>query len=544
MEVLKVHPDDDMMVAMAAQPAGRVVRDEGIALTLPQAVAPKQKFVVRSAEAGERLRMYGATVGVAGRALRSGELLTSENLTHAADPVTLRSASPAWRPPDVSRWAGATFEGYPRPDGRVGLANEWVFIPLVFCENHNLLSIRDALLDELGYRGRSAAHQQTRRLVDAYRAGADVREISLDPPVEADTAERVFPNVDGIRFLTHTGGCGGTREDAANLCRLLAGYIDHPNVAGATILSLGCQHAQIEHIEAELDKRSTRDKPVLIFDQQRTGRGSTLIAEAIRQTFAGLIEADRHRRTPAPLDRLTIGVKCGGSDGFSGITANPAIGEAADRLVAMGGSVLLGEFPELFGAEQFLIDRCEDPDAAHRFWAFMKEDHERAVAVGSGFDQNPSPGNIADGLITDAMKSAGAVRKGGTSPVTDVLDYGERVRRRGLSLLRSPGNDVESTTAMAGSGAHLILFSTGLGTPTGNPVARTLKIATNTGLTHRMPDIIDLDAGAIARGEATPGDVGERLLELIVETASGRYTPCSVRQGQDDFIPWKRGVSL
>jgi altronate hydrolase len=325
----------------------------------------------------------------------------------------------------------------------------------------------------------------------------------------------------------------------------LAGYINHPNVAGATVLSLGCQNAQVELLEEELAKRAPSfAKPLLVFEQQKAESERDMLNRAVTETFKGMAEANKLRRSPAPLSKLVLGVECGGSDGFSGISANPTIGRCSDLLVALGGSVILSEFPELCGVEQNLCDRSVDSATADRFVSLMKTYNARAEAHGSGFKDNPSPGNIRDGLITDAIKSAGAAKKGGSSPVVEVLDYTEPATKPGLTLLCTPGNDVESTTAMAGSGANLLLFSTGLGTPTGNAVAPTLKLSTSTELAERLPDIIDFDTGAIVRGEATIEELGERLLELVIETASGRFTPAATRLGQDDFLPWKRGVSL
>jgi altronate hydrolase len=220
------------------------------------------------------------------------------------------------------------------------------------------------------------------------------------------------------------------------------------------------------------------------------------------------------------------------------------VGYAADLITALGGKVVLSEFPELCGVEQELINRCVDEETADRFVTLMRDYAARAEAVGSGFDMNPSPGNIRDGLITDAIKSAGAAKKGGTSPVTDVLGYGQYVRRSGLTLLCTPGNDVESTTAMAGSGCTIQLFTTGLGTPTGNPVSPVVKIASNTSLATRLPDIIDLDAGPVISGEKTIEELGEEMLEYIIGLASGAYDTKAMELGQDDFIFWKRGVSL
>ncbi|MCG8389990.1 MAG: UxaA family hydrolase, partial [Cytophagales bacterium] len=209
-----------------------------------------------------------------------------------------------------------------------------------------------------------------------------------------------------------------------------------------------------------------------------------------------------------------------------------------------GGSVILSEFPELNGVEQELTDRCVDKTIAEKFATLMRTYHDRAIESGSGFDANPSPGNIKDGLITDAMKSAGAAKKGGTSPIVDVLDYTEQIKKPGLNLLCTPGNDVESTTGLAGSGALLTLFTTGLGTPTGNPISPVIKVSSNNKLAERMNDIIDINAGTIITGEDTIPTKGEEILEYVIEVASGRVAPHSVRLAQDDFIPWKRGISL
>jgi altronate hydrolase len=268
------------------------------------------------------------------------------------------------------------------------------------------------------------------------------------------------------------------------------------------------------------------------------------LALAIKQTFAGLMEANQLERKPAPLSQITIGLECGGSDGFSGISANPAIGYTSDLLVALGGKVILAEFPELCGVEQNISDRCVTIEEANRFSHLMRTYNKRAVDVGSGFDMNPSPGNIKDGLITDAIKSAGAAKKGGTSPVVAILDYPEKVTKPGLNLLCTPGNDVESTTAEVGSGANVVLFTTGLGTPTGNPIVPVVKISSNTTLFNKMSDIMDINTGTVIDGEETIYQAGERILDYVIKVASGEIEVSAVKHGQDDFIPWKRGVSL
>jgi len=414
---------------------------------------------------------------------------------------------------------------------------------MVFCENRNLDIIKDALQKELGYAQSDKYHKFTRQLLEAYGRGKGVDDIDLS--TSSVKENHFFKNVDGIKFLNHTGGCGGTRDDAATLSSLLAAYADHPNVGGVTVLSLGCQNLQVEYFLKDLKKRNPSfDKPMYVFEQQKSQSEEQLISEAIRKTFLGLTEINKIEREPAPLSALTIGVKCGGSDGFSGISANPSVGYASDLLVALGAKVLLAEFPELCGAEQELIDRCLTKDIADKFINLMESYNDLAKKVGSGFHMNPSPGNIKDGLITDAIKSTGAARKGGTSPVTDVLDYTEPAVKPGLNLVCTPGNDVEATTGKAASGATLILFTTGLGTPTGNPIASTVKIATNSNLAKRMKDIIDIDTGDVISGKKTIQQMGEEILEYTIKVASGEVIPKAVILGQDDFIPWKRGVSL
>jgi len=547
-QVLLVHPDDDMLVALQDHAAGQLVEHNGHRLTLPMEVPAKQKLALRAFDEGQSLRMYGITVGKALKPIAPGELLTTQNLEHATDEIQQSPVGRTWQGLDVSAWRDRTFEGYRRGDGKVGTANCWIVVPMVFCENRNLQVMKDALLEELGYERDRSYQSQTRRLIEQYRTGAAIEQIleaTFEAPQAQSPASRVFPNVDGVRFLTHVLGCGGTYQDANELCGLLAGYINHPNVAGATVMSLGCQKSQVADLQDELHRRNPEfDKPLYIFEQQKMASEQSLLTEAIKHTFAGLVAANECTREPAPISELCIGVECGGSDGFSGLSANPAIGHCSDLTIGSGGSVILSEFPELAGCEQDIVERCVDQDTAGRFIRIMDDYSKLAVAVGSGFESNPGPGNIRDGLITDAIKSAGAARKGGTSPVVDVFDYPGFVRRRGLNLMCTPGGDVESTTAMAGAGANIILFSTGLGTPTGNVVCPVIKISSNSDLAMRLADMIDLDAGGIITGKDTIEQIGEQILDLVIETASGRYATRAQRLGQEDFIPWKRGISL
>ncbi|MBB5038024.1 UxaA family hydrolase [Prosthecobacter dejongeii] len=544
--LLRVHPADDLIVALHDLPAGKTAVLEGQPWTLKEPIQAKHKFAARDFVAGDLATMYGVTVGRATQNISAGALVHTHNLKHEAAAFSGKKQHMAWSAPDVSRWKNRTFQGYKRHHGPAGTANHWLVIPLVFCENRNLAFMREALTRALGYAQSSPYERYAQRLADGYRNGQDLTSLaSLELDALASPLP-LFPNVSGIKFLEHGLGCGGTRQDAIALCNLLAGYIASPNVAGATILSLGCQHAQVSLLQESLSTLYPHyNKPLHIFEQQKSNSERDMMARAIRTTFEGVALANEQSREPCPLSDLIVGVECGGSDGFSGISANPAIGHTADLLAALGGAPVLSEFPELCGVEQSLCDRCVTPELADRFVHLMRTYEGAAQACGSGFDANPSPGNIRDGLITDAIKSAGAAKKGGTSSVVDVLDYGEPIRKHGgLTLYCTPGNDVESTTALAGAGCNLMLFSTGLGTPTGNPICPTLKISTNSTLMKRMSDILDFDTGAIISGEQSVEQMGESLLELCIATASGTYIPKAVALGQDDFLPWKRGVSL
>lgn len=543
---LRINPGDNVAVALRDIKRGESVSENGTTVALATDIPAKHKFAMRDLNVGEEVIMYGVLVGKAVEKIPAGGPITTQNVKHSAAEYAGVTKKQSWSPPDVSAFKGKTFLGYHRDDGQVGTANYWIVVPLVFCENRNVDTIRQAFDEALGFKRRSIYKEYVSTLAQHYREGKSDKIQGVRPAAEADaTAARLFKNLDGIKFLTHSGGCGGTRDDAEALCALIAGYIHNPNVAGATVLSLGCQHAQADILRDKIKKLNPKfSKPLLIFEQQSEGLEENLLINAIRETFVALTEVEKQQRKVAPLSKLCVGLECGGSDGFSGISANPSVGCASDLIAALGGATILSEFPELCGVEQELINRCEDEKTAPRFIALMRAYSRAAEAVGSGFDMNPSPGNIKDGLITDAMKSAGAAKKGGTSPVTGVLDYGEYVTRPGLNLLCTPGNDVESTTAMAGAGANIILFTTGLGTPTGNPIAPTIKISSNSRLAQRMPDIIDIDTGPVIEGTKTIEDMGRTILDFIIEVASGRVTPKAVGLGQDDFIPWKRGVSL
>ncbi|MGC6430028.1 MAG: UxaA family hydrolase [Jejuia sp.] len=545
---VQIDPKDNVIVAITPLKEGLVVEVAGKEIVLKEKIKQKHKFTLQDFEVGDEIYMYGVLIGKATQPIPEGCAITTENVKHASAEFQETKETYTWTAPDISNFEGRTFNGYYREDGKVGTANYWLVIPLTFCENRNVDVLEGALSEKLGYETKKDFAVDTDALIQQYKSGASNDDILNTPIIttkEEMSKNRVFPNVDGIKFLKHDGGCGGIRQDSEVLCKLLAGYISNPNVAGATVFSLGCQNAQISMLQDAIDAIAPNNtKPVHYLEQQRSSSERSLIEEAVKHTFLGLVEANKLTRKPAPLSKLVLGLECGGSDGFSGISANPALGYASDLLVALGGSPVLSEFPELNGVEQELINRCVTDVDSKKFYNLMRSYSAAAVAVGSGFENNPSPGNIKDGLITDAMKSAGAAKKGGTSPVVEVLDYTEQVTKPGLNLLCTPGNDVESTTGLVGSGCNVVVFTTGLGTPTGNPVAPVLKMSSNTNLFERMNDIIDINAGTVISGEDTIASMGEKILDHIIRVASGETPSKAVLHGNNDFIPWKRGVSL
>ena len=535
-KLIKVNPSDNVAVALVNLVAGEVINFEGQDITIVSDVKMKHKIAMHTFEVGERIIMYGVLVGKASARIEKGGLLSTENVKHESDKVTGKTETIGWNSPNIDKWKDRTWQGYHREDGQVGTENVWLFFPLVFCENRNIEILKDIFEKELMKPKENDYQLLLRSLVKTETGGAGNEAASNDA--------NLFNNIE-VKFITHQGGCGGIRQDSHSLAKLLAGYVNNPNVAGATVLSLGCQNLQIQIFKDALDAINPNSKkPVLIYDQQQIGTIESMLSSVVKDTFEAIKKANEIKREPAPLSKLRIGLECGGSDGFSGISANPTLGVLSDHLVALGGTTILSEFPELCGVEQELVNRCIDDKDGKRFLDLMQWYEKTVVDAGSGFDMNPSPGNIKDGLITDAMKSAGAAKKGGTSPITGVYDYGEYINQPGFTLLCTPGNDVECTTAMVGSGANMVLFTTGLGTPTGNPIAPVVKISSNTELARKMSDIIDIDTGGIITGEKSIDEMADEMLDFIIDVASGTIKTKAAILNQNDFIPWKRGVSL
>ncbi|MFC7347006.1 UxaA family hydrolase [Chryseobacterium zhengzhouense] len=535
-KVLKVNPKDNVIVALLDLPAGESVHLDGTDYTVVKDIKAKHKFAAVDFEDGDHIIMYGVIVGKANQSIKKGEVITTENVKHQSAKVEGKTETLGWTPPNVDKWKDRTFNGYHREDGQVGTENVWLFFPLVFCENKNIETLKDIFEKELLHDKASKHQLLLRSLLNG--GATDV----VEEEKEEDT--RIFKNID-VRFITHQGGCGGIRQDAEALGRLFAGYVNNPNVAGATVLSLGCQNLQVQIFMDALHALAPNNKkPIVVYEQQKSGTIDEMLTGVIKDSYEGIKQANNIERKPAPITKLNIGLECGGSDGFSGISANPVLGEVSDIMAAVGGTTMLAEFPELCGVEQELVNRCINDEDGVKFLQLMKDFEKSVVAAGSGFDMNPSPGNIKDGLITDAMKSAGAAKKGGAAPIVEVLDFTEYATKPGLNLLCTPGNDAECTTALVGSGATVVLFTTGLGTPMGNPISPVVKISSNTVLAEKMPDIIDFNAGTVISGDKTIPEAADELLEYIIKVASGEVKTKADLLNQNDFIPWRRGVSL
>ncbi|KAF2511418.1 altronate dehydratase [Flavobacterium zhairuonense] len=534
-KLIKVNPADNVIVALTDLVQNEQIMFEGATVSPTTDVKAKHKITEKDFAIGDDIIMYGVLVGKAAKPIKKGEVITTENVKHQSEKVFGKNGNLGWTPPNVDRWKDKTFNGYHRTDGQVGTKNVWLFFPLVFCENKNIEKLKDIFENELMPKKEVSYKNLLRSLIE---------EKSVEEVAERNRNENLLDNIE-VKFINHQGGCGGIRQDSELLAKLLAGYVNNPNVAGATVLSLGCQNLQVDIFKKALKEISPNsDKEILIYEQQQIGTTDQMFQMVIKDSYEAIKRANKIERKPAPLSKLSIGLECGGSDGFSGISANPALGVVSDIFAALGGKTILAEFPELCGVEQELMNRCVDEEKADKFLTLMKAFEKSVVDAGSGFDMNPSPGNIKDGLITDAMKSAGAAKKGGTSPVVDVLDYGEYISKPGLNLLNTPGNDAECTTGLVGSGATVVLFTTGLGNPMGNPIAPVVKISSNTALINRMSDIIDVNAGTVITGEKTITEVGAEIVDYIIELASGNVETKADQLKQDVFIPWKRGVSL
>jgi altronate hydrolase len=490
---LQIHPLDNVAVALAALPAGGA---DGVAVTLP--IPAGHKVALRDIPAGSAVIKYGYSIGIATRDIAAGEHVHTHNVRS-----NLRGdlSGITFAQPDTNRpiAASRTFNGYRRADGRAATRNEIWIINTVGCVN------------------------RASELI----AAAASKGIGAASPV------------DGIHAFPHPFGCSQLGDDLRHTQKVLAGLINHPNAGGVLVLGLGCENNQMRLL---LDRvGQVAPGRVKYFNAQEVADEVEAGVEAVRD----LVEyASQFRREPIEISNLVVGMKCGGSDGLSGITANPLVGRVADSVTAEGSAVLLSEVPEMFGAEQVLLDRAADEAAFHGFIRLVNDFRGYFRKHNEPIDENPSPGNIDGGITTLAEKSLGCVQKGGRAPVRQVLGYGEPVTPGlgGLALVNAPGNDGVSSTAMTVAGAQLLLFTTGRGTPMGFPVP-TVKISTNSDLATRKPQWIDFDAGPVATGAADPESLADQLLDYVIDVAGGTRTK-NERNGYREIAIWKDGVTL
>lgn len=491
----RVSPADDVAVALEDVGSGDLVSIEGVSLAARSAVPRGHKIALRAVEAGRTVHKFGFPIGIATADIQPGDHVHTINLATALETARTYAPPEEWAPrPTPAPGGPAAFEGYRRPDGRVGTRNEIWILCTVGC------------------------------VANTARRVAEV------------AGRRHAGRIDGVHAFPHPFGCSQLGEDLDGTRSLLAALAGHPNAGGVLILGLGCESNQLEDLLAAIPGRDPAR--VRAFATQDVEDEMEAALSAIDDLVA-LAAADR--REPCSLSDLVLGVKCGGSDGFSGLSANPLVGRIADRVSEAGGTPVLTEIPEIFGAEHLLLDRSTDQACFERLGELVNDFKAYFVGHGEPVSENPSPGNIEGGITTLEEKSLGAVQKAGHAPVTGVLRYGERVTRPGLAVLEAPGNDAVSSTALVAAGATVLLFTTGRGTPLGFP-APTLKIASNSALAERKPGWIDFDAGVVLAGEAMEA-AADRLMSLVLATASGSLTRAE-RNGEREIAIWKRGVTL
>lgn len=495
--IIVLHPADSVAVARLPLEPGQTILAAGREIRVRQPVPAGHKIAIRPAAPSENLLRYGQVIGRASAAIEPGDhvhlhnVLFDEGAREYRFPAEECALPPA--PADIP-----SFLGYPRPDGRAGTRNYIVVAAASNCASH---------VAEL-----VAEHFRSRPLPES---------------------------VDGVAAFPHAEGCGHSiGPDTEQLHRVLRGVIDHPNVAGAVILGLGCEINQIDRYLAELPRELLDG-----FTLQETGGTPATVEAGISAVERHIERAAAMRRVELPASKIVLGLNCGGSDSFSGITANPALGVCSDLLASIRATAVLAETPEIFGAEHLLVERAASRAVAEKLLEMVASYKEYLSRFGGSFDDNPSPGNKEGGLTTILEKSLGAVAKGGTLPLMEVAGYGERVRGPGLVFMNTPGYDPVSLTGLAAGGVNVICFTTGRGSAIGFPTIPVIKIATNSAMFRRMTANMDLDAGPIAEGAATVEQIGRRIFDLVLETASGRRT-ASERHGHREFVPWRIGPVL
>ncbi len=503
MTVLRLRPDDPVAVALADLKAG--TRPDGLDFTLVDDVPRGHKAALADVAQGVPVHKYGQVIGYASRPIRRGEHVHTHNVrfddvyadfTYAPQPTV----APA---PEAAH----TFDGIVRPDGRVATRNYIGILTSVNCS-------------------------------------ATVAKLIADR-VRSSGLLAQYPGIDGVVAITHGSGCGigGDGEGLALLQRTIGGYARHPNFGALLVVGLGCEMNQLHELTGGF--HVPESTPVHSMNIQDAG-GTLAATNAGVATIAGLLPSvGAVSRTPVPASHLVLGLKCGGSDGYSGITANPALGVAADLLIAQGGTAILGETPEIYGAEQLLAARAVSAEVADRLLARIDWWRQYVARYGGSLDNNPSPGNKAGGITTILEKSLGAIAKSGSSPLTEVVGYAEPVTARGLVFMDTPGYDPVSVTGAVAGGANVVCFTTGRGSAYGCKPVPSIKLATNSDVFGRMRDDMDINCGEIVDNGVTVQDMGRRIFDLVLQTASGRLTSSEVLgYGQEEFAPWQLGAVM
>src|SRR5664279_2671308 len=504
--VIRIHPNDDVVIARRQLVGGTRVTSEGI--TVAGLVPPGHKVATRAIAAGAPVRRYDQIIGSAKQAIAAGQHVHTNNLEFSSFARDYAAASGAQPTAYVAE--PATFAGIVRADGRVATRNYVGILTSVNC-----------------------SATVARAIADHFRRDTNPRAL-----------ER-FPNVDGVVALTHGAGCATASdgEPLQVLRRTLGGYARHPNFASVLVVGLGCETNQIAGL---VEQESLKTGALLhAFNIQETGGTKKTVAHGIELVGWLLEEANRVRRTPVPASRITVGLQCGGSDGYSGISANPALGAAVDLLVQHGGTAILSETPEIYGAEHLLTRRAVSREVGEKLVSRIKWWEEYTAREKGEMNNNPSPGNKAGGLTTILEKSLGAVAKGGTTNLVDVYEYAQHVTAKGFVFMDTPGYDPVSATGQVAGGANMIVFTTGRGSAYGCAPAPSLKLSTNTPLWVKQEEDIDLNCGEIADGNATVAETGERLFHLMLDTASGQKSKSEKHgYGQSEFVPWYLGAVM
>lgn len=506
-----VDPRDNVAVVKnETTPGLQVSLPNGKALVIQAAVLPGHRFATRQIPAGDFVLQYGQPIGTS-KGIREGDFISHDNMTNEVPllrnlPENLHTPPPAYFPESER----ATFMGFRRPDGRVGTRNHVLIVPTSMCASH------------------------------------EAQQISMISEFTLYNREK-YPNIDGVVAIPHNKGCGcqdGSTVDV--MLRTLSNYADHPNVGGVILMDLGCEKTNLSLVEKYLFKREQSfNKPVAKIGIQDVGGTQAAIERGLREVESMLPEVNRLERTECSISELVLGVKCGGSDGFSGISANPSLGRAADTLIKSGGTVLITEVPEFCGAEHVLANRAKDAETGRAIYRLVDWYKEYASKFGAVLNQNPSPGNVAGGLLNITIKSLGAIAKAGTTRVEGVVEYAETPKVRGLNLMQGPGYDQESTPGLVAAGATIIVFTTGRGTTIGNAIAPVVKLASNTPVFERMSRDLDLSAGRVVDGTETIDQVGARVFDHIRRVASGEVLAKAEEHKHREFQFWaEQTVSL